>query len=69
MLDFLTSIGNRWNISLFHFRSHGDAFGRVLVGLQIPEAERKKLRQYLDTLAYPYWEETGNPVYQLFLAL
>ncbi len=69
LLDFLTSIGNRWNISLFHFRSHGDAFGRVLVGLQIPEAERKQLRQYLDTLAYPYWEETGNPVYQLFLSL
>ena len=69
LLDFLTSIGNRWNISLFHFRSHGDAFGRVLVGLQIPEVEHQQLRQYLDTLAYPYWEETDNPVYQLFLAL
>ncbi len=68
LLDFLTSIGNRWNISLFHFRSHGDAFGRVLVGLQIPEVEHQRLRQYLDTLAYPYWEETDNPVYQLFLA-
>lgn len=69
LLDFLVSIGNRWNISLFHFRSHGDAFGRVLVGLQIPEGERKQLRQYLDTLAYPYWEETDNPAYQLFLSL
>jgi len=69
LLDFLTSIGNRWNISLFHFRSHGDAFGRVLVGLQIPESEHQQLRQYLDTLAYPYWEEKDNPVYQLFLSL
>jgi threonine dehydratase len=69
LLDFLVSIGNRWNISLFHFRSHGDAFGRVLVGLQIPEAEHDQLRQYLDTLAYPYWEETDNPAYQLFLSL
>jgi threonine dehydratase len=69
LLDFLASIGNRWNISLFHFRSHGDAFGRVLVGLQIPEAEHDQLRQYLDTLAYPYWEETDNPAYQLFLSL
>ena len=69
LLDFLVSIGNRWNISLFHFRSHGDAFGRVLVGLQIPEAEQDQLRQYLDTLAYPYWEETDNPAYQLFLSL
>ena len=69
LLDFLTKIGTRWNISLFHYRNHGAAFGRVLVGLQIPKAERKQLRQYLDTLAYPYWEETDNPAYQLFLSL
>jgi len=69
LLDFLTQIGTRWNISLFHYRNHGAAFGRVLVGLQIPKAERKQLGQYLDTLAYPYWEETGNPAYQLFLSL
>lgn len=69
LLDFLTSIGTRWNISLFHYRNHGAAFGRVLVGLQIPKAERKKLVQYLDGLAYPYWQETDNPAYQLFLSL
>ncbi len=68
LLDFLTRIGARWNISLFHYRNHGAAFGRVLVGLQIPKAERKKLGQYLDSLAYPYWEETDNPAYQLFLS-
>jgi len=56
LLDFLTKIGTRWNISLFHYRNHGAAFGRVLVGLQIPEGERKELVQYLDTLAYPYWK-------------
>lgn len=69
LLDFLSKIGTRWNISLFHYRNHGAAFGRVLVGLQIPKAERRQLRQYLDTLAYPYWEETDNPAYQLFLSL
>ncbi len=69
LLDFLSQIGTRWNISLFHYRNHGAAFGRVLVGLQIPKAERKQLGQYLDTLAYPYWEETDNPAYQLFLSL
>jgi len=68
LLDFLTRIGTRWNISLFHYRNHGAAFGRVLVGLQIPKEERKRLGQYLDTLAYPYWEETDNPAYQLFLS-
>mgnify|MGYP001820345571 FL=1 len=69
LLDFLTRIGNRWNISLFHYRNHGAAFGRVLVGLQIPKGERKQLRQYLDKLSYPYWEETDNPSYQLFLSM
>ena len=69
LLDFLTKIGTRWNISLFNYRNHGAAFGRVLVGLQIPKGECKELVQYLDTLAYPYWEETDNPAYQLFLSL
>jgi len=68
LLDFLTSIGNRWNISLFHYRNHGAAYGRVLVALQIPEQERSELRSYLDDLAYSYWEETDNPAYQLFLS-
>jgi len=68
LLDFLTSIGNRWNISLFHYRNHGAAYGRVLVALQIPEGERSELRTYLDELAYSYWEETDNPAYQLFLS-
>jgi len=69
LLDFLTKIGTRWNISLFHYRNHGAAFGRILVGLQIPEGELEKLEQYFDTLAYPYWQETDNPAYQLFLSL
>lgn len=67
LLDFLTSIGKRWNISLFHYRNHGAAYGRVLVGLQIPMNERKALTNYLEELAYPYWEETDNQAYKLFL--
>ena len=68
LLDFLTSIGKRWNISLFHYRNHGAAYGRVLVGLQSPKSERKSLNCYLDELGYPYWDETDNPAYKLFLS-
>jgi threonine dehydratase len=68
LLDFLSRIGTRWDISLFHYRNHGAAYGRVLVGLQIPKVEHKQLREYLDTLGYSYWEETDNPAYQLFLS-
>ena len=68
LLNFLTHIGNRWNISLFHYRNHGSAYGRVLVGLQVPPVERKDLKVYMDDLGYGWWEETDNPVYKLFLS-
>ena len=57
----------RWNISLFHYRNHGAAYGRILVGIQIPVEERAEFQVFLDELDYPYWEETNNPAYELFL--
>jgi len=67
LLKFLTAIGQRWNISLFHYRNHGAAYGRVLAGVQVPPRERKALRSYLDKVGYRYWDESDNPVYELFL--
>ncbi|MBL6750770.1 MAG: threonine ammonia-lyase, biosynthetic [Nevskia sp.] len=66
-LAFLHAIGSRWNISLFHYRNHGAAYGRVLCGLQVPRAQRGQCRQALERLGYRYWEETENPAYALFL--
>lgn len=66
-LDFLNAVGMRWNISLFHYRNHGSAYGRVLVGLQVPRGEWGECRAALDALGYRYWEETENPAYGLFL--
>ena len=67
LLKFLNHIGQRWNISLFHYRNHGAAYGRVLVGLQVPRTERKDCRAALDALGYAYCEESDNPAYSLFL--
>ena len=67
LIDFLNAVGGRWNISLFHYRNHGAAYGRVLCGLQVPARERVEFRRSLDALGYPYWEETSNPAYELFL--
>ena len=67
LLKFLTSMGQRWNISLFHYRNHGAAYGRVLVGMQVPPADRRRLEGFLKDLGYPFTEETANPVYSLFL--
>ncbi len=65
LLNFLQRVGNRWNISLFHYRNHGADFGRVLVGLQVDRAEQ--VANYLDELGFPYMEESDNPAYKIFL--
>ncbi len=66
LLKFLTAMGGRWNISLFHYRNHGAAFGKVLMGVQMPETERKACQHCLDELGFAYREETENLAYRLF---
>lgn len=66
LLHFLESMGH-WNISLFHYRNHGSDFGRVLVGIQVPDTERNEFNHFLEKLGYDHKEETANPVYQHFL--
>ena len=68
LMKFLDTMGHNWNISLFHYRNHGADFGRVLVGMQVPPTEMAAFATFLDNLGYPYWDETQNPAYQLFLA-
>jgi threonine dehydratase len=67
LLAFLQSIGDRWNISLFHYRNHGSDYGRVLAGVQVPPADRGRFARHLATLGYAHWDETDNPAYRLFL--
>jgi threonine dehydratase len=67
LLKFLNGLGQRWNISLFHYRNHGAAYGRILVGLQVPRGERKPLEEALARINYRHWDETDNPAYQLYL--
>jgi len=68
LMHFLSRMGARpWNISMFHYRNHGSAYGRVLMGLQVPEVERGDFQSFLDEVGYEYREETENPAYRLFL--
>jgi threonine dehydratase len=65
--NFLDRMGHGWNISLFHYRNHGAAYGRVLAGLEVPKKDEKAFRQFLDELGY-FWEEASdNPAYTTFL--
>ncbi|WP_298953072.1 threonine ammonia-lyase, biosynthetic [uncultured Methylobacterium sp.] len=67
LMKFLDSLSDDWNISLFHYRNHGADYGRVLAGIQVPEAERGRFRTALEALAYPYYDESDNPAFRLFL--
>jgi len=67
LLNFLKKLGRKFNISLFHYRNHGAADGRVLCGLQVPPEDKAQFTALLDELGYPYWNETENPAYRLFL--
>ncbi|MFY0656495.1 threonine ammonia-lyase, biosynthetic [Neptunomonas sp.] len=67
LMKFLTKLGGRWNISMFHYRNHGAAAGRVLVGMQVPAQEHSQVQAFLDEIGYEYWNETDNAAYQLFL--
>jgi threonine dehydratase len=68
LMNFLSQMGGRWNISLFHYRSHGADFGRVLVGMQVPRGDTRAFQRFLDRVGYEYVEETRNPAYRLFLS-
>jgi threonine dehydratase len=67
LMRFLSAMHPDWNISLFHYRNQGADYGRILVGLQVPKADRRGLKRFLDGLGYPFVEETDNPVYRGFL--
>ncbi len=64
---FLAHMPPDWNISLFHYRNQGADYGQVLVGIQVPAHEQPEFKRFLDTLGYPYCNESDNPAYRLLL--
>lgn len=67
LMKFLSHMRPDWNISLFHYRNHGADYGRIVVGIQVPPDEMDEWQSFLDTLGYPYCDESQNPAYKLFL--
>ena len=64
---FLAAMGEHWNITLFHYRNHGAAFGQVLAGFNLDNSQQEEFFQHIETLGYQCQEETDNPAYQTFL--
>ncbi|MBZ9566850.1 threonine ammonia-lyase, biosynthetic [Modicisalibacter tunisiensis] len=67
LMNFLTHLPADWNISLFHYRNHGAAYGRVLVGMQVPNGDRAHVEEYFERIGYRFWKETDNVAYRLFM--
>lgn len=71
LLNFLNKLGDRFNITLFHYRNHGAAYGRAMVGLVgvgVDKMGDQHVEGFLQEIGYPYQEETDNSVYRDFLA-
>ena len=67
LLDFLDKLSDKFNITLFHYRNQGSAYGRVLVGFQSKEKDYPKLIKYLSNTGFRFWDETQNSAYKSFL--
>ncbi len=68
LLQFLSSLGARWNISLFHYRNQGTGFGRVLCGFEVPVAERAELEGALRGLGFAHQAVGDNPATRFLMA-
>ncbi len=67
LMEFLDTLGGRWNISLFHYRNHGADFGRVLAGFEVPGEDARAFEAFLTELGYRYQREHDNAAYEMFL--
>lgn len=68
LLNFLSTLGTHWNISLFNYRNHGADYGRVLCAFELKEEDLSRFSAHLVELDYRYKDETDNPAYQFFLS-
>ena len=65
--EFLESIGSQWNITLFHYRNHGAAFGRVFAGFEVKKNDIKTFKDHLDRTKVRYVDENSNNVIKFFI--
>ena len=67
LLDFLKKFGTKWNISLFHYRNIGSAYGNILIGIEDPNTNKRLLIKHLEKCDTPFTEESNNKAYIDFL--
>ncbi|MCG6201628.1 threonine ammonia-lyase, biosynthetic [Psychromonas antarctica] len=68
LLKFLNMLGTHANITLFHYRNHGAAYGQVLAGFELDDHNSSTFSDHLNALGYNYKDETDNQAYRYFLS-
>ena len=66
--NFLNTLGELFNITLFHYRNHGAAYGQVLAGFDVKDEVEHDFFNHLNDLGYEWAEETENLAYSAFLS-
>lgn len=68
LTNFLKTLKSDWDITLFHYRNHGNDVGKVLCGIVVPDnTTEEEFQSFLQTLGYRFIDETDNIIYQKFL--
>lgn len=67
LLNFLEKLGQDFNVTLFHYRNHGAAEGRILVGLQATPTSGRQIVDALTEIGYECEDLTDNAGYGAFL--
>ena len=67
LLSFLEKFGSDWNISLFHYRNLGSAYGKILIGIEDDNPKQLSLLKHLNKSGTSFTEETSNKAYKDFL--
>ncbi len=65
LMKFLQALGDKVNITLFHYRNHGAAVGDVLAAFE--REEGSGIAGYLDGLGYEYRLVSENSAFRAFL--
>lgn len=66
LTKFLRTLGDGWNITLFHYRNHGAAIGQVLCGFNCA-GDEQALHEHFNEIGFVWFDETDNPIFDLFL--
>ncbi len=64
---FLNTLGQKWNITMFHYRNHGAAFGQVLAAFEANLEDTERLQKHLGQVGFTWRDESDNPSFKLFL--